>query len=218
MPVNIKGKDVTALTITTGGSNIWHAEIFNADAQKMAARVNGGSYIDGNESVNDEEIWLNFNDFGGAEPLDFAHGDTINFTIDTVAYVIILDSNLVVDVPYYIDTNGTLFTDRALTIIFYGNIHSENMGQGEAVIEEAEVAIDENLAIAELSVKEGEVQVSESMAITELIDTPSHVNEVEENMGISEIIVSSVGAITSEFVKKNPPSTITWTKKQGDIT
>ena len=216
MPTILKGQDVTALVVNDTGSNIWQCKIYCASGL-MATRVSqGGSYTDGIEASSDEQIWMEFDATPAA--VDFNEGDTVVITLDAVVYTVVLNVSMVASTPYYLDDNGTPFTDAALTTPVFGNITNETIGIIEPQDQDSEFTIAEDMAISEETDSDAEQNISESMGITEDISTDDVVNEVDELMGVTEEINSFVGAIASKFVKTNPPSTTSWTKREGEIT
>jgi hypothetical protein len=214
MPVVLTGKDVTAITITTGGSNAWRVNIKCASGT-LGYRDNGSGYVDDIEVDPAEAIILNVGDIGATEPLDFSYGDTAAFTLDAVVHTIQLDESIVANTDYYLDTNAVPFTDAALTtFIGIGDITEEEVSASENIdTDPVENSISEGIGITEDSSEEQEYSVSETISITEYIDTEDE-QEVIESIGISETNIDRIG---DGWTKTSPTANADWTKKDGNL-
>ncbi len=218
MPVPLTGLDVTACTITSGGTNSWIVILSGITTGEMARRVRGGAYTDGAEVSPAEAIVLNISDVGGTEVLDFSYGDTVDFTLDAVGYTIELDEAILANTNYYLDTNGVPFTDVALTtFIGIGDITDENIGTTENTDTEPEYSLSEGVGITEDSVGEPEYSTAEIINIVEAVSVDDE-QETHENVGVSETIKNFISdASGSQFTKTSPSSNANWTKMNGDI-
>ena len=218
MPVPLTGLDITACTITSGGSNSWIVTLSGITTGEMARRENGGAYTDGAEVSPAEAIVLNIIDVGSTEPLDFSYGDTIDFTLDAVGYTIQLDESILANTNYYIDTNGVPFTDSALTtFIGVGNITEEDVGATENIDSDVEYSTSEGIGVTEEIDSDIEYSTVEEISIVEDHDTDDE-QETHEMLGVLETINYVIsGTSVSQFTKISPSSNANWTKKYGDI-
>ena len=216
MPIPLTGKDVTAITITTGGSNAWRINIKCASGV-LAYRDNGAAYTDGIEVDPAEAIILNVSDIGGTEPLDFSYGDTVAFTLDGSGYTIQLDESILTDIDYYLDDNAVPFTDVGLTtFIGIGGITDESIGATENIDDDKEFELSEGIGITEAIVDEQEFETSETINLSENFDMDNE-QETDEHVGIVENITFYQGE-ADQWTKTSPTSNDNWAKnKDGDI-
>ena len=217
MPVPLTGKDVTAIAITSGGSNAWIFEVHCGSGQ-MGQRVRGGAYTDGVEVDPAEQIYIKADNDSGTEPLDFSYGDTVLITIDAVEYTVQLDESILANTNYYIDANGVPFTDSALTtFIGIGSITEEDIGTTENVGSDVEYSTSEGIGVVEEVDSEIEYSTVEIINIVETFDDEDE-QETHEILGVMETINYIISGTTiGQFTKTSPSSNANWTKKDGDI-
>ena len=216
MPTPLTGKDVTAIAITTGGSNLWIVQIECASGT-LGSKVNTGAYTDGIEVDPAEAVILNISDLGGTEVLDFSYGDTVAFTIDTNDYTIQLDEAILANTDYYLDNNAVPFTDSGLiTFIGIGGITEEKVDGTENIDGDSEFETSEGVGITEDVEEEQEVETSETVNLSE-----SHYIEDEQE---TDEIIKATENITfyqgdaDQWTKSNPTSNDNWVKNSsGDI-
>ena len=216
MPAPLTGKDVTAITITTGGSNAWRVNI-KCSSGTLAHRDNGAAYTDGIEVDPAEAIMLNIGDIGGTEPLDFSYGDTVVFTIDTDNYTIQLDESILANTDYYLDSNAVPFTNVGLTtFIGIGGITEEGIGTTENIDNDTETELSEGIGITETIVDEQEFETSETINLSESCYIEDE-QETDEIINIVEDITFYHGDV-DQWTKSNPTSNDNWVKSNdGDI-
>ncbi len=219
MPVILTGLDVTALTVTVSGSNTWIAEIKCASGE-MAQRTNTGAYVDDIEVSPAEAIWLNFNDSGGANPLDFVDGDTLTLTMDAVVYTIFLDAtSLIANTPYYLDDNGTPFTDAALTTPAFGSALEQVIELEELNQEDAEFSTSEGIGATEQVAEDSETTLTEIVNTSEQSANDDEM-EVHEISKATESFTTLLGDASGSTFTKTVPGAETsrnWTKKDGQV-
>ena len=179
MPQPFSGTDLTDITYGGAGTDDWEIEIREPSVSLKGTYVNGTGYVDDDDSAFDS-LSITFN-VGGDESFDWAEYDELTLTIDGDAIVINMPPNTIGNgTVYYLDSNGLLFTDAALTtpaVDWVNVIPEDTVTPSDAINEAVEsisdsVSVSDTLTMATESISDSVLISDEiTMTVIELLDT-----------------------------------------------
>lgn len=210
MPIALSGLDVTNIVIANPGATPWTVTFYAVTGGNiLGSRIVGDVYVDGDELSVAEAIRIRIVD----TPDTYAGLDTttITLTIDSNTVVILPQSNIGVGTTYYLDTNGVLYTDYALTIPFHSQGETE---EGLYIAESNEDDFVgetlESLILAEVNAQDDpEQETEETLTLSEDINIVSEVSSVD-GIGFLEDIITKIG---DAWTERTPGSVNTWSER-----
>lgn len=209
MPIAYQDTGISNIVISNGGINPWAFIVEANDGTVLGTVTNGGAYSDGS-TVTSQGIRVKVD--GDPNPFDGDDTTEIAITGDNVNVTIKLQTDIADNsTPYYVDTNGVLYTDSSLTTPFHAqDVTEETIDTIEPKIQiENNYETDEVINVTEdTETDDGEASTLETLGLEE-----SHsVVEFQESKEIVRIIESHVDRLDDAWTERSE-SDSTWSER-----
>jgi len=180
MPVPQRMIDVTNIEYTGSSTNNWEVLVKSINGSiNFGYLTNGSGFTDGSEPAS-QAIRLDFDD--PDEALDIAAGETLTITYDSFSITVYLLAITSAE-TYYLDSNGVLFDDSALTTMSTpdGLITTETLTLSETYAGGNSDYLNEEITLTEDTMLPGKLVEGLNLS-----DDPNASSLVDESIGLSD--------------------------------
>lgn len=194
----------------SGGSNAWRMDFYTTDNIHLGYFLNGTGYTQ-DATLNTAKNVKLYVDSAYAI-YDGTDSTVLTITALSGAITCRPQSNLALDTWYYLDSNGVLYTDEALTTPFHDqNVDTDTLELGEDEEIEASGETLDSIVFSETN------SVDDPAGETVDTLTFSEENETEDNVNFVDTIVLSeeIRKIEGDSWTEVSVSSSSWTERRG---